>query len=492
MKSEITLTTSELKQALPGLGKVISKSTLPVLHAIRVQRDAQGSVSLTATDLESHVTYRCKDTQPGNPVEVLVPYDALNKFSKGSSESLSLSPASKDHVCLRYQIGTSPIEQRISCPELKESAVAPKITASPVALHPQFGSTLKEALQCVSTDVSRPVLHGACVDVADPKAHYIVGTNGCILFAANSFAFDLKQSVILRSSKFLLWAGFNTDEGCELAVQTADKKQSPGWVQLRTARWTYTTRQIEGNYPNWKQVVPTVTPRDTSLQLSREAVVQMLEVIRQLPGNDEQNRPVRLVVADGELHLEGRAKSDPAATRVRIEGVTVTGPAITAGLNRDYLVQVLRYGMNEIHLSTPDGVVLFRNGGRKCVVKLLTPPSTPVTTQPSPQPTEAAAPATPSAEAPESTPTEERKPMTTAANLTPPRRGNLEPKTEPADPLKTALERLDTLRDTLKNVVREIGEAMDAIKLAEKERKTSLKEVENVRSTLRSLQKVAI
>ena len=82
--------------------------------------------------------------------------------------------------------------------------------------------------------------------------------------------------------------------------------------------------------------------------------------------------------------------------------------------------------------------------------------------------------------------------MTTTANLTPPRRGNLEPKTEPVDPLKSALERLDTLRDTMKNIVREIGEAMDAIKLAEKERKTSLKEVENVRSTLRSLQKVAI
>ena len=488
MKSEITLPITELKQALPGIGKLVGKSrSLPVLQSVRVQRDAQGAVTLEATDLDAHVAYQFKDAQPGGAVEVLVPYDALNKVIKGSSESLTLIPDGKDKIRLRYNVGGSPIEQRISCPEAKEWQSAPKITSPLVPLHPQFGATLKDALQCAGDDASRPVLHGAWVDVTDKKAHYIVGTNGRILFAANSFNFDLKQSVIIPNSKFLAWGGFVTDEGCELAVQNPEKGQAIGWVQLRTARWTYTAKQIEGNYPNWKQCVPTVTSKGTTLQLSREAVAQILEVAPQLPGGDDQNRPIRLCINMGELHLEGRGKSDAQWTRVLIAGVTLEGPPITASLNRDLLVQALRYGLNQIHLTTPEDVVLFSNGGRKCVVKLLTPPPA----QPSPQPTEAAKPATPSAASLETNPTAERNRMP-ETTLTPPRRGNLQPTTETVDPLKQALERLDALRDTLKNTVREIGEAMEAIKAAEKEKKASLKEVETVRVTLRSLQKVAI
>ena len=96
MKSEITLPITELKQALPGIGKLVGKSrSLPVLQSVRVQRSAQGAVTLEATDLDANVAYQFKDEQPGDAAEVLVPYDALNKVIKGSSESLTVSPDGK-------------------------------------------------------------------------------------------------------------------------------------------------------------------------------------------------------------------------------------------------------------------------------------------------------------------------------------------------------------------------------------------------------------
>jgi hypothetical protein len=45
---------------------------------------------------------------------------------------------------------------------------------------------------------------------------------------------------------------------------------------------------------------------------------------------------------------------------------------------------------------------------------------------------------------------------------------------------------------TLKNTVRDLGDVTDALKTAEREQKASAREVESVRATLRSLQKVAI
>lgn len=478
MTPEITLPVAELKQALPGLAKLVSKSrTLPVLQSVRVQRDAEGVVTLEVTDLDTHVAYRLPDAQAGQPAEVLVPFDALLKTAKGSSETLTLIPDGQDKVRLRHHIGNSPVEQRISCPELKEWPVTPKITAPLVPLDPQFGPTLKEALLCASDDSSRVVLKGACLDVTDPKAHYVVGTNGRILFAANSFSFGLKQSVIIPAGKFLAWHGFLSGDSCELAVQNDPKNQNH-WVQLRTPRWTYTARQIEGNYPNWKNALPTLTAQGTTLQLSPEAVTQLLEVVPQLPGGENPNRPVRLAVAQHELHVEARPQDDAPWTQIRIDGVAVQGPDLTVSLNRELLLQALRYGLNQIELELPDGVALFSRGGRKCAVKLLTP------TLPPPAPT-----ATPPTAA-TATPTEPATATPTERKVMPQETKPTKPTTQ--EPLKLALERIEALRETLKNTVRELGDVTEALKAADREQKASAKEVESVRATLRSLQKVAI
>lgn len=505
MTPEITLPVAELKQALPGFSKLVAKSrTFPVLQSVRVQRDAQGIVTIEGTDLETHVAYRLKDAQAGKPVAVLVPFDALTKTAKGSSETLTLIPDGKDKLRLRYHIGNSPVEQRISAPEMKEWPPAPKITALPVTLDPHFGATLKEALQCASDDSSRRVLHGACLDVTDPKAHYVVGTNGRILFAANSFGFDLKQSVIIPASKFLAWNGFLTEEGGQLAVQNDPKDKQLGWVQLRTPRWTYTARQIAGDYPNWKQAVPVLTANGTTLKLSPEAVTQILGVAPQMPGGDNPNRPVRLAVEHGRLQLEGRQTDEAAWTQVLIEGVSVEGPDLKASLNRELLAQALRYGLNQINLETPEDVVLFSQGGRKCVVKLLCAPPPPANTaptavpnKPSPQPAEAAASTPPSAEASEPTPTAERNPMP-ETTLTPPRRGNLQPTVEanhhqaPGSPLAAAITQIESAKTALRDVITDLNATLDLLRAAEREKKASFKEVESVRATLRSIQKVAI
>ena len=66
--TEIKLAASELKEALPGLTKVIGKSrTLPVLQTVRINRNQEGIVTLQATDIDSHLTYITKAVQHGSP-----------------------------------------------------------------------------------------------------------------------------------------------------------------------------------------------------------------------------------------------------------------------------------------------------------------------------------------------------------------------------------------------------------------------------------------
>ena len=67
MKNQtIELPVAELREALPGLGKIIGrKTTLPVLSAVKVARDKSGLITLQGTDLDSTATFTLKDRSEG-------------------------------------------------------------------------------------------------------------------------------------------------------------------------------------------------------------------------------------------------------------------------------------------------------------------------------------------------------------------------------------------------------------------------------------------
>jgi hypothetical protein len=65
----ITLPIAELKPALAGLGKVINpRSTLPVLHHVKIERTSDGWIALTGTDLDRFVTMRLEHPAEGPPI----------------------------------------------------------------------------------------------------------------------------------------------------------------------------------------------------------------------------------------------------------------------------------------------------------------------------------------------------------------------------------------------------------------------------------------
>jgi hypothetical protein len=193
--------------------------------------------------------------------------------------------------------------------------------------------------------------------------------------------------------------------------------------------------------------------------------------------------------------------------------VKVTGNPVAVALNRRYLVNALRFGLNEVEVEDPLSPVIFSNGGKKLVIMPINLDG-PARIQVSPQPqTNSEATTTPAEKqnqpsAPPEAQTEERKemPRTVAARATTP-----EPMTtfQPADTatannngnnngngngsaVKSLVEHVEQIKDNLKNVIRDLNNVIDAVKLADKERKSSEKEIESIRSKLRQIQSAAI
>ena len=86
--------------------------------------------------------------------------------------------------------------------------------------------------------------------------------------------------------------------------------------------------------------------------------------------------------------------------------------------------------------------------------------------------------------APEVEPAHEPQPVNRLTSFT-----EEAPKDKPT--IRSVIEQIDIIRDSLRSTVRQFGDVVDALRVVEKDRKTTDKEVELVREKLRALQAVS-
>ena len=493
---------AEWKNALAGLSKVISKrTTLPVLEHLRVTRTAAGAVTLQATDLDVTATYQAAQPNTGEPCDFLVPFAPLHQAVKGSKETVQLI-AEKKVVRLRTFVGASPMEQSFAGLPVDEFPPAPLVTGKPVSLDATFRDSFRQALDCCSDDAGRHVIQHVCLDTRPAEGHYLAATNGTHLFCANSFQFDLKAPVLIPDLPFLRWTKFMEDGAIELSVKAPTKTAGP-WVQLKSGPWTFIAKSSDLVFPNWKQVVPEPKSTRTRVRFDAQAIETLLAGVPRLPGGDEVNRAVKLEIAGSTLTVKAKAKDAPDWTCLTVAGATITGKSVNISLNRDYLLKALRFGLTTAEIEDGLSPLDFYEGGRRMIVMPVRPseapvpapskPATPATPQ-NPSPSETPASATPSAQQ-EETPTAATKP-TMPQNLTPPERGTRPVAPVSGDPKLGAFDELiahvESVKAKLKEVSNDVAETLVLLKATEREKRASNKEIESVRATLRSLQRVQL
>jgi hypothetical protein len=510
MNSAITLNVSDLKStALPGLGKLVGRSrTLPVLQTVRVTRDLKGDVSLQSTDLDSHAIFHVPETQEGAPIDMLVPFEPLNRLIKtlGGKDTITLQREGKNKVKVHYQVSGSEMDQSFESLPVDEFPPTPVVNQKPFAVGPEFGLAVKQAFQCASQEQSRQVLHGASLDVHDAQAHYIVGTNGRILFSANSFTFPFKKSVTVPNCKFLAQTDL-LDGDCMLAVEPPAPKQEYGYLKLATPSWTFIAREHIGPFPNWRQCVPLMEKPAAVVKLGPAAIKQMLEVLPHLPGKDLPNHTVRLDVKIGLLKLEGPDHESGVWTGVSVFDVNITGKPMMIALDREFLAIALKFNLGELRLEDELSAMVFSNGGKRMVVMPVrlsvertqpAPAHAPATSPESTAAEPAAAPSTITEPKPDAA-AEPKENAMNATTLPAPERGSLKSNgnstiTKPAETNTppTLIDQIELIKESVRNVGRDLNNLIEAVKTAEKQQRATEREVESARATLKKLQQVTI
>jgi DNA polymerase III sliding clamp (beta) subunit (PCNA family) len=486
MKSntEILIPVPELKSIAPGISKIISRrATLPVLGCVRVTSDIEGKVRLQTTDLDDFATVTLEKAEPRSASDFLVPWEPLTKAVKNCtpSDNIVLVNNGKQGVVLRTFLAGRQIEQKLDPIDVAEWPPVPQVTSPGMLVDASLRQALQEAFELSSDDPSRYVINSAYLDIADKDGHYVIGTNGRALFSSNSFNFDLEKSLIVPNRKFLSWSSFWEAEECRLSAQPKKEKDG-GWVQFKTDRWSFITKEIEGNYPNWKQVIPKDTPK-TTIELGEAATEEMLKFLPKLPGADRENKPIELVVTNNRLQIQARTAPDDKPVGIPVDGAQISGKNITISLNREYLIKALRFGLAGIHLIDSLSPLIFQSQGKRMVVMPLrpdAPPPAPASSQTSNKPQQTT-----------ETSNERTEMPRTAANPTAtPSQTTTEPANDSA--IKSVILQVEKIKESLKEVIGEFNDVLASLKVAEKEKRATEKEIDSIRATLKTIQNVKI
>ncbi len=168
-------------------------------------------------------------------------------------------------------------------------------------------------MECASENETRQVLKGACLDVSNDEAHYVVGTDGHQLHAARSFLFDIPKPLIVLTGKFIVWPGLMEDGAWNLRAPDQ-------WVHSHSP--SHLTR----------------------IMLRSPGVKTILEALPLLTGGDKHNCPIVLEVVAGDFIPKAKANLESACSKVAVEAKVECDPVETS-VNRDCLSRVLRFGL---------------------------------------------------------------------------------------------------------------------------------------------------
>jgi hypothetical protein len=160
-----------------------------------------------------------------------------------------------------------------------------------------------------------------------------------------------------------------------------------------------------------------------------------------------------------------------------------TGPEMTIFLNRRFLIKALQYGLNTISLISFVSPLRFHNKGRQLIVMPLRPDGSstqPQTQQPKPVNIPA-----PRQHVPPPTPTP--KPM-----ITNPTSEGPTPSNEQKNAVEEAIDMTLLIRDKLNEGFNLLRDLSLKLKTINRDQKASAREMQSVRSTLRSIQGLKI
>lgn len=373
----------QLAKGLSIVGRAVStKTTLPVLNNILLATDNEdgGRLKLAATNLEISITVWVP-AQVQEEGEITVPARLLSEFvsslsSQGKESTVQLT---LDQPTLTLHVKGGRYEANVKGIASEDFPSIQSVSNNTNNISVEAG-ILKEAINQVafaaSTDETRPVLTGIFANFQDSKVILAAADSFRLAVRTANLASEVQQAftAILPARAMTELARIIPDDESLVEISVnANKSQA----LFKTDTVHFTSSLIEGNFPNYQQIIPKAYQTRAVLETS-----SLNQAVRTagIFAKDSGGNIVKLSIIPGEDITPGSLLLTANAAEVgdnRNEiDASVDGQNAQIAFNAKYMIDVLNVittGQVALELQSPSNPGVVRPVGKDDYVHVIMP-----------------------------------------------------------------------------------------------------------------------
>ena len=352
---KFTTTQQELNKALTFVSKAVTvRSTMPVLKGILLSADNNGTLTVTASDMDLSIEKKIR-VDVSESGSVVLPArlftDIIRRFP---SESVEISMENYSSVSIRtslseFKIVGMPADEFPDIGTVKENR---KISLN----REIFKDMIRKTSFAASIDESKGVIVGVLIEMKDGKVN-MAALDGFRMAVATEETDNAPSDDIIISArilneinKILSDAESSEDENVELILD--DKK-----AVILTEDSRIILRMIEGKFLKYRDLIP--SEFKTIVHADRNLMIGSIERASLL-AKEGRNNLVRLSFADGCLHITSRSEAGNVNETIPVK---IDGDNIEIGFNSKYLIDGLKV------MEEDDIVICLNTNISPCIIR---------------------------------------------------------------------------------------------------------------------------
>lgn len=297
---KIKVKREKLQKGLHKVSNIIgSRSTLPILANVLIEAD-NGTVVLTTTDLELRIKTQI-EAEVERPGTTTIPVKKfLSMVEKFDGDTVALDCNENHHT--RVVCGTSDF-RLLGLPSADFPLPVEFSSVRRLKLkEAEFARILDQISYAVSLEDSRKVLHGILVSIKE-NTFTSVATDGKRLALVEKIIqeFSGSEGDIILPLRTATEIKRLMEKDGEVDIEIGEKQ-----ALFKTKNFELTTKLIEGNYPNFRQVIPNSFSKQ--VEVPRARFLSKLELVSiALPADEKAF--IRLTFESGKVKFEAASNN---------------------------------------------------------------------------------------------------------------------------------------------------------------------------------------
>ncbi|BAS67032.1 DNA polymerase III subunit beta [Bathymodiolus septemdierum thioautotrophic gill symbiont] len=338
------LTVNELLEPLETvIGVVENKQTLPILSHVLIQLENE-KLTLTTTDMEIELRASKKIQAQENISFTIYAKDLINIIRKLQENTIIEFVIEESKIYIKvnnnsFELNTFNTQDFPSLPEIKDSE----------AIHIKH-FILRELIEKTAFSMGnqdiRAYLNGLYFEV-DKNNIIVVATDGHRLaigeIKQNNNLTNKKTVILPRKSILELTRILKKDENVEVVIHLSNH-----YFYLTVNNTTIISRLIDGNFPNYLQVIP--TDYENTITINRQNFLDSLQQASIFV--EERTKGVKLAFKDNQISIFSHSERGQAKTKIDISNFD---KEIEITFNIHYLISILeKLTTDDINMVIPN------------------------------------------------------------------------------------------------------------------------------------------